>query len=166
MNIAHGLSFNILHPCYISDTFMTYMMHSFEAWTKTTLDLDWIVSFLLWQRLDCLFSDLCLIVSCSGMETVYGKHCLRILVNCKLHYTLLQNKRWRWCPSTPPIIFEGRNWPQQTIYRWKGNLMASRIHFKYWKNILISRLYEQFSRKDSAMALEKNFKLLKYEHII
>ena len=24
--------------------------------------------------------------------------------------------------------------------------MASRIHFKYWKNILISELYEQFSR--------------------
>ena len=45
--------------------------------------------------------------------------------------------------------------------------MASRIHFKYWKNILISRrLYEQFLRNDSAMASEKNFKLLKYEHII
>ena len=44
--------------------------------------------------------------------------------------------------------------------------MASRIHFKYWKNILISRLYEQLSRNDSAMAPEKNFKLLKYEHII
>ena len=44
--------------------------------------------------------------------------------------------------------------------------MASRIHFKYWKNILISRLYEQFSRNDSAKAPEKNFKLLKYEHII
>ena len=33
--------------------------------------------------------------------------------------------------------------------------MASSIHFKYWKNILISRLYEQFSRNDSAMAPEK-----------
>ena len=44
--------------------------------------------------------------------------------------------------------------------------MASRIHFKYWKNILISRLYEQFSRSDSAMAPEKNFRLLKYEHNI
>ena len=44
--------------------------------------------------------------------------------------------------------------------------MASRIHFKYWKNILISRLYEQFSRNDSAKAPEKNFKLNNYEHII
>ena len=44
--------------------------------------------------------------------------------------------------------------------------MASRIHFKYWKNILISRLYEKFWRNDSAMAPEKNFRLLKYEHII
>ena len=44
--------------------------------------------------------------------------------------------------------------------------MASRIHFKYWKNILILRLYEQFSRNDSAMAPEKNLKLLKYEHTI
>ena len=33
--------------------------------------------------------------------------------------------------------------------------MASRIHFKYWENILISRFYEQFSRNDSAMAPEK-----------
>ena len=30
--------------------------------------------------------------------------------------------------------------------------MASRIHFKYQKNILISRLYEQFSRNDSTKA--------------
>ena len=44
--------------------------------------------------------------------------------------------------------------------------MASRIHFRYWKNILVSRLYEQFSRNDSAKAPEKNFKLLNYEHII
>ena len=44
--------------------------------------------------------------------------------------------------------------------------MASKIHFKYWKNILISRLYEQFSRNDSAKAPEKNFKLKKYEQII
>ena len=64
------------------------------------------------------------------------------------------------------IIFEGRNPPQQTIYHWKGNLMASRIPFKYWKNILISRLYEQFLRNDSAMAPEKDFRLLKYEHVL
>ena len=32
--------------------------------------------------------------------------------------------------------------------------MASRIHFKHWENILISRLYEQFSRNDSEMAPE------------
>ena len=44
--------------------------------------------------------------------------------------------------------------------------MASSIHFKYWKNILISWLYEQFLRHDSAMAPEKYFKLLKYKHII
>ena len=44
--------------------------------------------------------------------------------------------------------------------------MASRIHFRYWKNILTSRLYEQFSRNDSQMAVRKNFELLKYENII
>ena len=32
--------------------------------------------------------------------------------------------------------------------------------------MLILRLYEQFSRDDSAMATEKNLKLLKYEYII
>ena len=56
--------------------------------------------------------------------------------------------------SAPPIIFERQILPQQSIYRWKGNLIASRIHVKYWKNILISRLYEQFSRNDSAVASE------------
>ena len=30
---------------------------------------------------------------------------------------------------------------------------------------MISRLYEQFSRNDSAMTPEKNFKLLEYEHM-
>ena len=54
----------------------------------------------------------------------------------------------------PPIIFERQILPQQTIYRWKGNLTASRIHFKYWKDILISRLHEQFSLHDSALAPE------------
>ena len=44
--------------------------------------------------------------------------------------------------------------------------MASMFDFKYWENILISGLYEQFSWNDSAMAPEKNLKLLKYEHII
>ena len=70
----------------------------------------------------------------------------------------------------PPIIFERQILPQQTIYSWKGNLTASRIQFNYWKNILISRFYEQFSRNGFAMALErlfkKIFKLTKYEHII
>ena len=63
-------------------------------------------------------------------------------------------------------IFEGRNLPQQPIYYWKENLSKSPIHFRYRQNILISRLYEQFPRNDSAMAQEKNFKLLTYEHII
>ena len=70
----------------------------------------------------------------------------------------------------PPIIFEPLILPQQTIYHWKENLTANRIHFKYLKNILISRFYEQFSRNGSAngsrAAVRKNFKLLKYEHVI
>ena len=70
----------------------------------------------------------------------------------------------RGAPS--PIIFEPYVLPQQTIYRWKGDLTANRIHFKYLKNILISRFYEQFSRNGSGTALRKNFKLLKYERII
>ena len=45
----------------------------------------------------------------------------------------------------PRIILEWQILPQQTIYRWKGNLTVSMIHFKYSKIILISRFYEQFS---------------------
>ena len=92
------------------------------------------------------------------------------------NYILLQNKRWAWCgafryphPLPTPKILEGRNWPLQIIYHWKGNLIPSKVLFKYWKNILISQLYEQLCemlRRSSAMALEKNSKLLKYEYII
>ena len=55
-------------------------------------------------------------------------------------------------PPLEPYIL-----PQQTIYRWKGNFTANRIHLKYWENILISRFYEQFSRNGSAMAPERLF---------
>ena len=65
-----------------------------------------------------------------------------------------------------PIIFEGRNLSQQTIYHWQGNSSKSPIHFRYRQNILISPLYDRFSRNDSAMAPDKKFRLLKYEHII
>ena len=59
-----------------------------------------------------------------------------------------------WGAPPPPIIFERQILPQQTIHRWKGNLTASKINFKYWKNILISRLCEEFSQNDSTMAPE------------
>ena len=49
-------------------------------------------------------------------------------------------------PPPPPTIFERQILPQQTIYRWKGNLIASRVHFKYWKNEK-KKLYEQFFAK-------------------
>ena len=44
------------------------------------------------------------------------------------------------------------------------------IHFKYWENILISRLYEQLSRNGSSMAPERLFEKIsnfkKNEHVI
>ena len=68
----------------------------------------------------------------------------------------------------PPIIFEGLNLPQQTIYHWEGNLSKSPIHLTYLENILISRPYEKFSRNDSAKAPEKisNFKNMNILYII
>ena len=48
----------------------------------------------------------------------------------------------------------------------------NRIHFKYFKNILISRFYKQFSRNGSAMAPEQlfekiaNFKSMNILYII
>ena len=63
------------------------------------------------------------------------------------NYTILQNKRMRRCGvAPPPIIFERLKLPQQITYRRKGNLLESQSHQKYWRNILISRFYEQFSR--------------------
>ena len=51
------------------------------------------------------------------------------------------------CPPPPPqpILFERLKLPQQIIHLRKGNLSESPNHFKYRKNILISRFYEQFS---------------------
>ena len=46
----------------------------------------------------------------------------------------------------PSIIFERLKLPQQIIYRRKENLSESPNHQKYWRNILISRFYERFSR--------------------
>ena len=66
---------------------------------------------------------------------------------CTTNHTILQNKRMRRCgvpPPPPPIIFV--KLPQQIIHRRKGNLSESPNHFKYRKNILISRFYEQYSR--------------------
>ena len=53
-------------------------------------------------------------------------------------------------------LFSDHRVPQQTIYRWEGNLTASRIHFKYWKNILILRLlkYEHIIYRFNALDLE------------
>ena len=45
-----------------------------------------------------------------------------------------------------PIIFDRLELPQQIIHCRKGNLSESPNHKKYWRNILISRFYEQFSR--------------------
>ena len=70
----------------------------------------------------------------------------------------------------PPIIFERLKLPQQIIYHRKENLSESPDHQKYWRNILISRFYEQFSRSSRNLGhfwkFEKNFKLLEYKHII
>ena len=48
----------------------------------------------------------------------------------------------------------------------KGNLSDIKILFGYLTNISISRLYWQLLRNGSAMAVQKNFRLLKYERII
>ena len=71
--------------------------------------------------------------------------------------------------SPPPIISDRQILPQQIIYLWKGNLSSSRIHFKYWKNILISQLYEQFCEITPQWLQKgcpKKFQTFKYEHII
>ena len=86
-------------------------------------------------------------------------------------HTILQNKRRRWLgPPPQPIIFERQILPQQTIYRWKGNLTASRIHFKYWKKYfdlaILCAIFAKWLRNGSGTAVQKHLKLMKYEHII
>ena len=49
-------------------------------------------------------------------------------------------------PPPPSIIFKRLKLPKQIIYLQKENLLESPNHLKYWGNILILRLYKQFSR--------------------
>ena len=87
------------------------------------------------QRLLCFYG--------TGHELFFGKKSLKL-------YTIFQNKRMRRCgvppPPPPPIIFERLKLPQQIIHRRKENISESPNCQKYWKNILVSRFYEQFSR--------------------
>ena len=50
----------------------------------------------------------------------------------------------------PPIIFERWNWPQQTIYHWKGNLSESPIYFfnfaKIWAKTDFAKFLKVFRK--------------------
>ena len=65
--------------------------------------------------------------------------------NTNTHICRIKGCGGAGCPP-PPIIFERLKLPKQIIYRRKENLSESPNHQKYWKNILVSRFYEQFSR--------------------
>ena len=69
-------------------------------------------------------------------------------------YTLSQNKRGRCFRAAPAFIYESMTYHRHIIHHFKGNPLEVPIYLKVLKNILISRIYEQFSRNDSAMAPE------------
>ena len=78
--------------------------------------------------------------SCQYVSTILEKKLhgtgLPKIDNCARNiYTILQNKRRRWLGAAPTDNIWRQILPQQTIHRWKGNLTASGIHFKYWTNI-------------------------------
>ena len=92
-----------------------------------------------------------------GTKTFFPRKCR--LKNLKNICTYLQNKRMRRCGvPPPPKIFERLKLPQQIIYRRKENLSESPNHQKYWKNILVSRFYEQFSRNRRNLGHFRKFK--------
>ena len=67
-------------------------------------------------------------------------------------------------PPPPPIIFEGLDWPQQTIYHWKGNLSETPIRFRYWKIFWFRDFMSNFRKMPcncSRMAVRKNFQTFK-----
>ena len=83
------------------------------------------------------------------------------------YYTILQNKRQRWLWVPPRISLERQTLPPNKLYNvGKGILMASRVHFKYWKNILISRFFSNFREITPKWLSEKFQTFLKYEHIV
>ena len=47
--------------------------------------------------------------------------------------------------NPPPIIFERQILPQHTIFRWKGDLTASMVPFKYWENILFMSNFREMT---------------------
>ena len=125
-----------------------------------------IYQFTLWnQSMKCLSACFWSAIGCVGLKiefcllkvgsVIFGK--AEALIYPYLNTQFYRIKGGGGSPPPPPpppiIIFD-----QQTICRWKGDLTMSRIHFKHWKNILISRFYEQFSRNGSAVAPERLFK--------
>ena len=60
----------------------------------------------------------------------------------------------------PPVIFDGRNLPQQTIYRWKGNLSKSPIHFRC-RQIFSFRDFMSNFREMTPQWLQKKFQTFK-----
>ena len=87
-------------------------------------------------------------------------------------YTLLQNKWRRWLGAPPPPPPPTDNFwtvkllPQQTRYRWKGNLTANRIHFKYRENIWFRDFMSNFREMAPERLFEKisNFENMKILH--
>ena len=87
-----------------------------------------------------------------------------------IKYTLLQNKRGRWFRVPPPPSFENRWRNMDILYMiLKGIVWRFRFSLNFSKIFWFRDFMGKFSGNDSPMApewvLEKNFKLLKYEHI-
>ena len=84
-------------------------------------------------------------IKSAGVDLFAGHYALGFVfvVDLYRYHTILQNIDLKWLlAAPPPIIFEQQNLHQQPIYPWKENLTMS---FKYWRNILVSPIYEEFS---------------------
>ena len=85
------------------------------------------------------------------------KHFVMTTSDTNTHFNRIKEEGGSGRPPPPPS-------PIDILYIiLKGILWRFRFKFKFFKNILISRLYEQFSRNDSPnvsrMGVRKNFKL-------
>ena len=139
-----------LHPGWVRPQSITWQAHHSPRWdtyrNSEVRLFDGKVSPVPVKRTLATFLPLCDALECTYPAKKTAKNAPHDYYRSKYFIQFCKIKGCGGAVWPPPIIFERLKLPQQIIYHQKGTLSESPNHFKYRRNILISRFYDQFSR--------------------